>query len=84
MTGKILSFNIYTMKSENDLLFTTVLASYEDYFIGYIPASSLIYLKEERDKKGIEMKPEISEMIDSLQMDDNDVLVLFKLKPIQK
>lgn len=84
MTGKILSFNIYTMKSENDLLFTTVLASYEDSFIGYIPASSLIYLKEERDKKGIEMKPEISEMIDSLQMDDNDVLVLFKLKPIQK
>lgn len=84
VTGKILSFNIYTMESENDLLFTTVLAGYEDYFIGYVPASSLIYLKEERDKKGIAMKPEISNMIDSLQTDDNDVLVLFKLKPIKR
>lgn len=30
------------------------------------------------------MKPEISNMIDSLYTDDNDVIVLFKFKPIQK
>lgn len=84
VTGRILSFNIYTMEAENDLLFTTVLASNENYFIGYISASSLIYLKENRNKNGIAMSPEISNMIDSLYTDDNDVIVLFKLKPIQK
>ena len=72
------------MKAENDLLFTTVLGSYEDYFIGYASASSLSYLKENREKAGVKMKPEISNMIDSLYTDDNDVLVLFKMKPIQK
>ncbi len=84
VTREILSFNIYTMKAENDLLFTTVLGSYGDYFIGYASASSLSYLKENREKAGVKMKPEISNMIDSLYTDDNDVLVLFKMKPIQK
>lgn len=84
VTGEILTFNIYRMKPDNDLLCTTVLASYEDYFIGYVSASSLIYLKEYRAKKGTAMKPKISSMIDGLYSDDNDVLVLFKLKPIQK
>ena len=84
VTGKILSFDIYKIEAENDLVFTTVLASHGDYFIGYVSAEALIYLKEEREKKGIAMKPEISNMINSLYTDDNDVIVLFKFKPIQK
>jgi hypothetical protein len=54
--------------------------SYGDYFIGKSSPADLSELKKMREKTGNSMSKAVSDMIDSLNEEDNDVLVLFKIK----
>lgn len=58
------------------------LYSYQDYFVGTVKAESLKELKEINKKKGTPMPPAMAKMVDNLDEEDNDVLVMFKLKKL--
>lgn len=83
MNNRMRSFKPSDIEWDTELLFTSVLGSYGDYMIGYVPASLLIDKKAHWDKSESKKDKRIIDMIDNLEMDDNDVLVLFKLKSIQ-
>lgn len=82
-SGKMISFRPSELDFDTEFRFASVLTTYNDYLVGYMPADYLIKLKENYDNSNRKMAPEIAAMIDNLQSDDNDVLVLFKLKSIQ-
>ncbi|MDR1173057.1 MAG: 6-bladed beta-propeller [Bacteroidales bacterium] len=56
------------------------LYSYGEYFVGTAPVPLLKELKAYKDRMGEQMSDGIGDMIDRLKEEDNDVLVLFKLK----
>jgi hypothetical protein len=56
--------------------------SYNDYFIGIAPVTDLIEMKKKRNESGKPFSKAVSSMIDSLKEDDNDLLVLFKIKEL--
>jgi len=78
------SVGFETMDFDGDFLvnFQDDIYNYGDYFLGIAPVNKLFELKDERQKSGNPLSKKISKMIDSLKDDDNDILVLFKLKEL--
>jgi len=58
------------------------LFSWEDYFIAHVTPEELSALRDRRQKEGNLFSESVSAMIDNLKEDDNEVLVLFKIKSI--
>ena len=82
-THKAISFKDTELDFDTDFIFSSVTSVSEDYIIGYVSAERLINLKKQKELSKTKMSPEIATLIDNLQSDDNDVVVLFKLKSIQ-
>jgi hypothetical protein len=81
-SGKSISMN--EIKSDNSFFFNSIITTHGDYFVGIVGEGWLktmqkIYLQENR-----KMDPAVNEMINNLQEFDNDVLVLFKFKSLEK
>lgn len=72
------------MNFDNDFFceFTYDLFSYGDYFIGKASPSDLSELKKKREAAGNPVSEAVSKMINNLGGEDNDVLVLFKIKDL--
>ncbi|MGL4779398.1 MAG: 6-bladed beta-propeller [Bacteroidales bacterium] len=83
ISEKSISFKPSDLVYDIPFRFTSVLTSYKDYLVGYVGAPELIEMKKAYDRSGVKIDPEIEDMINDLQTDDNDILVLFKLKNIQ-
>ena len=82
-THKAISFKDTELDFDTDFIFSSVTSVSEDYIIGYVSAERLINFKKQKELSKTKMSPEIATLIDNLQSDDNDVVVLFKLKSIQ-
>ena len=81
-TNRSLSFQ--TVASDVDFVYDYILSCCGDYIVGVAEVSTLRALAEACKMGIVKGKKENLEMIDRLKDDDNPVLVLFKLKPIQK
>lgn len=82
-TEKIKSFKESDLDFDTDFIFSSAISTYNNYIVGYISAENLKRFKASGKNSGLTMDPTIKSMIENLQNDDNDVLILFKLKPIQ-
>lgn len=80
---KSLSFRPLDLNYNIPFRFTSVLTTYDDYMVGYVPASVLMEMKTAYDRAGEALDSEIAEMISGLQPDDNDILVFFKPRALQ-
>lgn len=82
-TNKTISFREFDY--DGDCVFNptiTRMNSYQDYFVSSVPAELLRMIKSNRDKSYNKFSDGVALMIDSLHDDDNNVLVLFKLKEL--
>lgn len=78
---KIISFK--SIDYDDDCIFypsISRMSSYGNYFVSSIPVDYLKGIKSERDNSPNKLSEDVASMIDSLKEDDNNVLVLFKLK----
>ena len=81
-TGNHIGFKKMNYNTEFFNTFKSNIFSYQDYFIGKASSEELMKLKKERDKSGKPFSNKINKIIESLKDDDNDVLVLFKIKEL--
>jgi hypothetical protein len=81
-SGKTTGFK--KMNYDNDFFceFNDDLFTFGDYFIGTASPTDLLELKKKREDTENPMSKTVSDMIDSLDEEDNDVLVLFKIKEL--
>jgi hypothetical protein len=62
------------------VLYTRKLFTWGDYFIATVSVSDLTGWMKNRQELGLPISDNVAQMINSLKEDDNDLLVLFKLK----
>jgi hypothetical protein len=72
------------MNYDNDFFedFMGNIFSYGNYFIGKASPSDLADFKKKREQEGTPLSEKLSKMIDRLDEEDNNVLVLFKIKKL--
>ena len=58
----------------------SLMYAYEDYFIGQATAEQIIAMREHLEKTYRPISPLYQEMYDTIQKDDNPVLIFFKMK----
>ena len=80
-TNVLVGFKTILFDREFALQFPSIYG-FEDYFVGTVPAWLLKELKEYHDKNNFKMPDEVDDMIDRLNEEDNDVLVFFRIKPL--
>ena len=58
----------------------SLMYAYEDYFVGQATAEQIIAMREHLEKTYQPISPIYQEMYDTIQKDDNPVLIFFKMK----
>ena len=81
-SGNYIGFKKMNYDTEFFNAFNTDLFSYNDYFIGKAPTEELMKMKELHDKSGKPFPDKINKMIETFKDDDNDVLIMFKIKEL--
>ena len=81
-TGNFIGFKMMNYDTEFFNAFNSNIFSYKDYFIGKAPAEELLKIKKARDQSVNPFPDKINKMIESFEEDDNDVLILFKIKEL--
>jgi len=81
-SGKHIGFKKMNFDNDFCVQFSNNFYSYGDYFIRIVSPVELAELKKNRDKEGKPLSEKFSKMIDGLDEEDNDVLVLFKIKEL--